>query len=335
MGCVASRLQEEEEVVSICRERKRQLKLAVERRYALAEAHYRYCKSLYGVSAAINLFVARHSSPNAPFYITFPPPSPPKEKVVSNPLFLQQAPSEPTKETIACESCSSSISSVSSEEEREGKREKKQGGGGGEEKLCGYFYMDMPMPQTVIMPSPQRDFGWDFFNPFENVARPEIMNVYNRMSEEEELRAVREKEGIPDLEDEEGERVRGGERKGERERETLAVKVEEKGHEIEAVKGVESAHGGEQEQQRGLSVMDAPVGGRELLEALKDIEDHFFRAYDSGKDVSRMLECNRVHLQSNIDEIKGESLESFSFVKNLIFVSSSCYAHLSLSLSRS
>ncbi|XP_042062499.1 protein ALTERED PHOSPHATE STARVATION RESPONSE 1-like [Salvia splendens] len=290
MGCVASRLQEEEEVVSICRERKKQLKLAVERRYALADAHYRYCQSLSGVSAAINLFVTRHSSPNAPYYITFPPHSPTKEKkVVSNPLFLQQKPSEPTKETIACESCSSSISSVSCEEEREGMREKQEEG-----NICGYFYMDMPHPPQhqlqTTMASPQTDFGWDFFNPFNNVARPEMINVYNRMSEEE-VRAVREQEGIPELEDEDGER--GGE----------TASVKEKGGEIEAVKGVE------RERENGMSVVDnhKPVEGRELLEALNDIEDHFIVAYDSGKDVSRMLECNRVHLQSNIDEIKENS----------------------------
>lgn len=46
MGCVASKLEEEEEVVAICRETKRQLKLAVERRYILTDAHCRYCQSL-------------------------------------------------------------------------------------------------------------------------------------------------------------------------------------------------------------------------------------------------------------------------------------------------
>ncbi|XP_047944468.1 protein ALTERED PHOSPHATE STARVATION RESPONSE 1-like [Salvia hispanica] len=286
MGCVASRLEEEEEVVSICRERKKQLKLAIERRYALADAHYRYCKSLSGVSAAINLFVAHHSSPNASYRITFQPHSPTKEKVVSisNPPFLQQASSEPTKQTIACDSHSFSTSSVSSEEERE-----KQGEGGS----CGYFYMDMPQPQPQpTMASPdQRDFGWDFFNPFNNVARPEIVTVYNRMSEEE-VRAVREQEGIPELEDEEGERMEGE-----------ATNLEDKGGEIEAVKGVE------RDREKELSVVDnhKPVEGRELLEALKDIEDLFIVAYDSGKDVSRMLEYNRVHLQSNLDEIKENS----------------------------
>lgn len=298
MGCVASRLEEEEEVVSICRERKRQLKLAVERRYALADAHYRYCQSLYGVSAAIRLFVARHSSPHSPFLITFPPPcphSPPQENVVSNPLFLQQAPSEPTKETVHCESREeSSTTSDSSEEEIEEIEEKQEPSSSG-----GYFYMEMPQSMPS---SPHRDFGWDFFNPFFTTLRPEILSGYNRISEED-LRVVREQEGIPELE-EDGERL---------EEESSAVvaepkrKVEqpEESRAAEASKALDETVS--QREQKGLTVIDTPVRGRELLEALGDVEDHFIRAYDSGKDVSRMLEVNRVQLQSNLEEIKGEN----------------------------
>jgi len=61
-----------------------------------------------------------------------------------------------------------------------------------------------------------------------------------------------------------------------------------------------------------LAVLDTPAEGRELLEALKDIEDHFLRAYDSGKEVTRMLEANRIPLHSSLDEIKGGSLFSSS-----------------------
>ncbi|KAK4424034.1 protein ALTERED PHOSPHATE STARVATION RESPONSE 1 [Sesamum alatum] len=294
MGCVASRLEQEEEVVSICRERKNQLKLAVERRYALADAHYSYCQSLFGVSAAINLFVARHSSPPSPFYITFPPPSPPpKENVVSNPLFLQQTPSEPIKEAIVCQSCSSTSSETSQQECLENNEKV-------EKQVCGYFYMDMPKAEAVA--SPQIDFEWDFFNPFVSTTRPEVISVYNRISEEEDLRVVREQEGIPELEDEEGEE----EKKPAEEKETLNLEQEE--HGPEAVKAVESANVSQGEQQeKGLEIIDTPVRGRELLEALKDIEDHFIRAYDSGKEVSRMLECNRVHLHSNLEGIKENS----------------------------
>ena len=51
-------------------------------------------------------------------------------------------------------------------------------------------------------------------------------------------------------------------------------------------------------------MVHTPVRGRKLLEALKDIEDHLLRAFESGKDVSKMLEANKVHLPSNFDEIK-------------------------------
>ncbi|XAR59856.1 hypothetical protein NMG60_11015844 [Bertholletia excelsa] len=295
-GCVASKLGEEEAVVSICRERKHQLKLAVDGRYALADAHYRYCQALYGVSAAIKLFVARHSSPSSPFLITFPPPCPPspaKETVVSNPLFLQQTPSEPTKAAITgCEPCAySSKSSDSSEEEREQEIEREK-----EERLYGYFYMQMP----PSMPSPQRDFGWDFFNPFDSM-RPEIISGYNHNSEED-LRLVREEEGIPELE-EEGERVEEEKKVVEAEG---SEETDNKEKRVEVVSADDGA-GVSQGDQKGITVIDSPVEGRELLEALRDIEDHFIRAYDSGKDVSRMLEVNRTHLQSGLEEIKENS----------------------------
>ncbi|KAF2302129.1 hypothetical protein GH714_032885 [Hevea brasiliensis] len=217
MGCVASKLEEEQEVVSICRERKRLLKLAVERRYALAEAHCRYCQSLYAVAAAIKLFVARHSSPTSPFLITFPPPPPPTEQnVITNPMFLEQGPSESTThEAIACESGGSTTSSDSSEEEE---------------------------------------------------------------TKEEE-----------------------------RERSKFLGKAELEESGSDDVKVVDGVANGSQCEQKGLTVIDTPERGRELLEALKDIEDHFVRAYDSGKDVSRMLEANRVYLQSGLEEIKENS----------------------------
>ncbi|XP_021648844.2 protein ALTERED PHOSPHATE STARVATION RESPONSE 1 [Hevea brasiliensis] len=293
MGCVASKLEEEEEVVSICRERKRQLKLAVERRYALAEAHCRYCQSLYAVAATIKLFVARHSSPTSPFLITFPPPpSPTEQNVITNPIFLQQEPSESTTphEAIACESCGSSTTSDSSEEETKEEEQR-------EEQDFGYFYMQTQSPQT--------DFGWDFFNPFDTM-RPEIVSGYGRSSDDD-LRVVREEEGIPELEEE-------GDREEEEEEDNgKAVVIEEKGKtEIEErgtgeVKVVDEVANRSQSEQKGLTVIDTPERGRELLEALKDIEDHFVRAYDSGKDVSRMLEANRVYLQSGLEEIKGNS----------------------------
>ncbi|KOM29797.1 hypothetical protein LR48_Vigan805s000200 [Vigna angularis] len=47
-------------------------------------------------------------------------------------------------------------------------------------------------------------------------------------------------------------------------------------------------------QKSGLAILDTPAEGRELFEVWKDLEDHFLRAYDFGKKVTRMLEANRI-----------------------------------------
>ncbi|PON89940.1 hypothetical protein TorRG33x02_142260 [Trema orientale] len=328
MGCVASKLEEEEEVVSICRERKQQLKLAVERRNALAEAHWRYSHALFAVSAAIKLFVARHASPPSPFLITFPPPcssssSPPSENqnVITNPMFLQQVPSESTCEAIDCGSCASSTSSSDSseeEEEREVEEPVRR-----EEQPCGYFYMHIP----PSVPSPQRDFGWDFFNPFDNVNRPEVISGYRRNSDDDVLRVVREEEGIPELEEEES-KVVVVEESGEKGLENGGVN--------EVVKVDETSVN--QVEQKGLTVIDTPVEGRELLEALKDIEDYFIKAYDSGKDVSRMLEANMVQMQSGLEEIKENStklIQSRTWHRPISSKPSSCKSLVTSSSSKS
>ncbi|XP_042506816.1 protein ALTERED PHOSPHATE STARVATION RESPONSE 1-like [Macadamia integrifolia] len=324
MGCVASKLGEEDDVVLLCRERKRLLKSAVERRYVLAEAHCKYTQSLYGVAAGIRLFVARHSSPSSPFLITFPPPSPaspPSEKVITNPMFLQQTPSESTKEAIDCNSSDSTVSSESSDSGGRVGREVEEE----EAPLCGYFYSEMPPP----MPSPQRNFGWDFFNPFDGV-RTEVMVgcEFSRNYSDEDLKAVREEEGIPELE-EEDEREKDGRK---------VLEVSEGGSEgneedggVEVLKVVDGADGMRQKEPKGLTVIDTPARGRELLEALKDVEDHFIRAYDSGKDVSRMLEANRFHLHSNLDEIKENStklIQAITWHRSTSSQSSSCKSFL-------
>ena len=361
MGCVASRLEEEEEVVSICRERKKLMKLAVERRCALADAHCRYCHSLYAVSAAIKLFVARHSTPCSPFLITFSPancsesptPPPTAETIITNPMFLQQNPRQPTTTTqealpSSCQSPVSCPSTSSSEDNGPGAQETQNPNVEkiqGDEQLhlhedkhhhhhhnhheqhqqCGYYYMGMPsMPLSMSMPSPQRDFGWDFFNPFAG----EVINAGFQPNTEDHLRAVREEEGIPELE-EEGRAEFEGDTAKQTPVDNAAVEenacngsldnVVGSGG-VEVVQGKEidgHGHGGDLTSQgeKGLTVIDEPVGvgvgigvgdgGRELLDALRDIEDHFIRAYDSGKEVSRMLEANQTHMQSGFEEIKG------------------------------
>ncbi|XP_050378650.1 protein ALTERED PHOSPHATE STARVATION RESPONSE 1-like [Argentina anserina] len=291
MGCVVSKKNEGDDVVWLCKERKRQLKLAVERRYAFAEAQCKYNQSLYSVAAAIRLFVARHASPFSPFLITFPSVNLENAEpiVQNNPMLLQQRPSEPTthKSIAAGSVCDES---VKLQEDPDGKSESEEG-----EVVCEHFYDGV---EEAPMGSPERGFGWDFFNPFYDGVRADVVNGFGQ-SFDEDLRAVREKEGIPELE-EVGEGVVSEEKV--RDLSNCDVDHEEESG-IEAVGDVN----GNLEGERSLRVIDTPKEGRELLEALRDVEDHFMKAYDSGLDVSRMLETNMVQMQSALEEIKENS----------------------------
>ncbi|XP_065854878.1 protein ALTERED PHOSPHATE STARVATION RESPONSE 1-like [Euphorbia lathyris] len=243
MGCGLSKQEEEDDVLSLCRERKRFLKLGLERRYAFADAQFKYNQSLYALAMALRLFVVRHSSPSSPFLITYP-----------------DSQNETPKKCLKLED------NVKEEEEKSGEDE--------DEEICDHFYDD-----DEVISSPNMGIGWDFFYPFDEI----------RVGDD--LKAVREKEGIPELE------------------ENVDNKVVEKNE----VKVIETE-------------TETPAKGRELLEALKEIEEHFLRAYDSGLDISKMLEVNRVHLHSGLDEIKETSnkvIRSITWNRSASFRSSS------------
>ena len=167
------------------------------------------------------------------------------------------------------------------------------------------FYEENPRP----MPSPVRSFGWDFFDPFDAVRVTEEASVMVGLhrSSEEDLRVVREEEGIPELE-EEGSQG-----------ECLAVK-NERGKLASLGAEEQNDNGGKiaETSEKGLTLLETSGTERELLDALRDVVDHFIRAYDSGKEVSRMLEANTLDPNAGVEEKKGE----------IFYLSSPPFAHL-------
>ncbi|OMO55760.1 hypothetical protein CCACVL1_27027 [Corchorus capsularis] len=345
MGCATSKKEEEDNVVSLCKERKRLLKLAVERRYGLADAQCKYNQSLYAVAAAIRLFVARHSSPSSPFLITFP--STETETSLNTQMFLKQRPTEPdTHETIPCQSSvflKSGIQVQGREQvprNQEDKQEECLEESSEEEEdevVCEHFYGEEALPPA--MPAPEMEFAWDFFNPFDGVRSTEVVSSFSD-SCDEELRAVREKEGIPELEEDGiGERVMS-------ERKVENVKIADGGLDGKSKSrdlrngdddDDDDANVSQVEKSSFRMINNTPTNERELLEALKDVEDHFLRAYDSGLDVCRMLEANRVQLQSGLEELKESSnklIRSITWSRSPLSRSSSCKS-LASSSSRS
>ncbi|XVF59842.1 hypothetical protein PTKIN_Ptkin07bG0308000 [Pterospermum kingtungense] len=343
MGCAPSKKEEEDNVVLLCKERKRLLKLAVERRYAFAEAQCKYNQSLYAVAAAISLFVARHSSPSSPFLITFPATSTNEagdaetETPITNPMFLKQRPTQPSHETLFCQPSHSTVFLKKGSHDHQGQEEDKEGCLESSEEeedgevLCEHFYGEEAPP---AMPLPKDEFAWDFFNPFDGV-RTEVVSSFSESSDEE-LRVVREKEGIPDLEDD-GERVMS-----EGKVENLKI-ADPDDDDVGKSKNTDVRNGDddpdanvslEEEKNSFRMINKTPTNERELLEALKDVEDHFLRAYDSGLDVCRMLEANRVLLQSGLEELKESSnklIRSITWSRSPLSRSSSCKSLVSSS----
>ncbi|XVF62232.1 hypothetical protein PTKIN_Ptkin08bG0200900 [Pterospermum kingtungense] len=359
MGCVTSKKEEEEDtnVVWLCKDRKRLLKLAVERRYALADAQCKYNQSLYAVAGAIRLFVARHCSPSSPFLLTFPPTSSnvagESETPITNPMFLKQRPTQPTLETIPCQSSDSTVFLKKrnqdqgleqvpvprTQEDKDGcveySDDKQESEEEDDEVVCEHFYGE---EAASAMPSPDKGFAWDFFYPFDGV-RPEVVSSFSGGSDEE-LRVLREKEGIPDLE-EDGETVTSetkvenlkiaddddddGDGDGDGDKESKNKDLRNGDDHGENV-----SHG----ETTSFRMINTDKNERELLEALKDVEDHFVRAYDSGLDVCRMLETNRVQLQSGLEELKESSnklMKSITWSRSPLSRSSSCRSLLSSS----
>lgn len=301
-NCAATRLagaglglscSDSDEPVSLCRERKRLIKSAVAHRRALSCAHAEYIDSLHSVATALDLFILRHSAP-APILITLPPSSPTKIESLTFHSEEAQKENEAVKEE-----------KEEKVQEVEVKQEPEMG--------CGYYFEEegeMTMPSPPPPTGTNGLEGWDFFNPFYGFQTgvqtglqtdPGFCKGSNE-EEEEALRMVREKEGIPELEEAEPEAV-------EAEMEKKVVGFEEK---EKAIGTGERCNGGTMEEEKALEeVSELSVNRKELLEALKDVCDLFFRAYNSGKDISRMLEVSRKEPLSSIDEAKGLFFLSF------------------------
>jgi hypothetical protein len=133
---------------------------------------------------------------------------------------------------------------------------------------------------------------------------------------DEEMRAVREREGIPDLEEAEEE-----EDEGEKPAAAAAEKNPKSEDSLRAAKQEEAKDATEVARNNGAGGLEVSVvlPGRELLAALKEVEELFARAAEAGKDVSGMLEA-----AARAPDLKGPA-----FIPSPQLLSS-----LSLSLSR-
>ncbi|KAK1632964.1 hypothetical protein QYE76_007279 [Lolium multiflorum] len=254
--------------VAVCRDRKRLIKLAADRRFALAAAHAGYAAALRSVADALDIFVARHTAP-APILITLPTPtaSPPGSPKHAPPPALPPssaaAPSTPPPQTQT---------DAPAADEEDGQTP---------EMGRPYYYT----PPATPPPPPAAVGGWDFFNPF--YGTEEVAAAIS----DEEMRAVREREGIPDLEEAEEEDDEG--EKPAAAAASAPEKNPKSDDSLRVAKQEETKDVAEAARNNGAGGLEVSVvlPGRELLAALKEVEELFARAAEAGKDVSGMLEA--------------------------------------------
>ncbi|GJN40590.1 hypothetical protein PR202_gb29828 [Eleusine coracana subsp. coracana] len=267
--------------VALCRDRKRLIKAAAERRFALAAAHASYAAALRSVADALDVFVARHTAP-APILITLPTPtSSPPGSPSPAPAQPQPLPSPATPPPPAAAAQEAPATCESAED--------MDGGVQTPEMACPYYYAPHATPPPPP-PAASAVGGWDFFNPF--YGAEEVTAAIS----DEEMRAVREREGIPDLEEAEEEEAaaKEPEAKAPKEEASLGVAKQEEPKDLCETAG----------NNGGLEVAVAQPG-RELLAALKEVEELFSRAAEAGKEVSSMLEA-----ATRVPELKGPTFYS-------------------------
>lgn len=408
MGCSTSRL-DNEEVVLLCKERKKFMKRAVDQRYALATAHVCYIHSLRNIGIALRNFAEGESveivdgleevscvaSPvltlptnttpeaieNGPVAAAAPLPSPSPSPSESSPSSPTQ---HPQKESLSSPTSSDTTPHMSSYDSPHYHRSVANHSMSYEERPLSpegirmdsyvlpqygmHDFFGSTAPQVPLgtsangsvsrrhytppPPSPPRNFAWEFFNPFIPLEDPFGFHEEKRLSRtsDDDLKQVREEEGIPDLEEDDQRDDDGSMEEEEEEKEAMQVEdwsVEDAAYAVNLSHSHEqpetyrvSAGGKEKNEkeelhivennesdevineqrvettnavsdeviseQKDLAVLDSKRG-RNLFDVMRDIEDQFIRAYDSGKEVARMLEANKVHYQSSLTEIKEHS----------------------------
>ncbi|KAH0901240.1 hypothetical protein HID58_040743 [Brassica napus] len=302
MGCSNSKLGEDE-AVQICRDRKRFIKEAVEHRTSFASAHIAYIHSLRKVSDALREYIEGDEPHEFPLdtFVT------PVKRMTSSDGFIELSQSKVESKLEVSYLMASGTRPVQVEEKPPRSPETYHVETYGADSFLG-MNMNMNSPaahnnsSSIPPPSPQNS-QWDFFwNPFSSLDYYGY-NYDNRRGMEDEVRRVREEEGIPDLEeDESSPRFQDHHNIMKA---TEDCKTDQEGN----VSEVET-----QEQEQGNNVVTrGDAKGEEtqgftvyltrrptsMGEVIKDLEDQFEIICSAANEVSGLLEAGRAQSSSS------------------------------------
>ncbi|KAF3534475.1 hypothetical protein DY000_02037001 [Brassica cretica] len=317
MGCSNSKLGEDE-AVQICRDRKRFIKEAVEHRTSFASAHIAYIHSLRKVSDALREYIEGDEPHEFPLdtFVT------PVKRMTSSDGFIELSQSKVESKLEVSYLMASGTRPVQVEEKPPRSPETYHVETYGADSFLG-MNMNMNSPaahnnsSSIPPPSPQNS-QWDFFwNPFSSLDYYGY-NYDNRRGMEDEVRRVREEEGIPDLEeDESSPRFQDHhnimkateDRKTDQEGNVSEVKTQEQ----EQGNNVVTRGDAKGEETQGFTVYltRRPTS---MGEVIKDLEDQFEIICSAANEVSGLLEAGRAQYISSNSELSVDVVLNLSSI---------------------
>ncbi|KAG8383498.1 hypothetical protein BUALT_Bualt04G0019500 [Buddleja alternifolia] len=325
MGIANSKV-ERSSALKLCKERKRFIKQASDSRYALAAAHVSYVHSLRNIGIALRRYaeaevlVEASQSASAteldktPSPSSYPSPSQSHLGGVSDSPVLNGSPLSPSTARVSYmrSSGASALTVRVSPPPRNVYVEE------------GEFSMPPPPP-----PPPESGSSWDYFEPSEESFRFVGQNGLNfddvRMygdfgKKEVDLSGIQEGAATPKLET-----SRNGNGKSVVDNENCDTvkkstqkKIEGEVKEMASEKEVNASIGKASNLRKNKSLVEKDIcaeredpsefithRAKDFLSSIKDIDNRFFRASESGKEVSRMLESSKIHV--GYGEARGAS----------------------------
>ncbi|CAN4115193.1 unnamed protein product [Withania somnifera] len=290
MGATSSK-SERSEALRLCKERKRFIKQAVDSRYALAAAHVSYVQSLRNIGIALRRYAEAEvliesslsTSDKTPSHSSYPSPSPshiggasdgsPLSPPIATRLSYMRS-SGPTAVTVK-------VSPPS-------------------------MYVDDVDFSTPLPPPPPPDSGsWDFFDPTDNESFRFVTHNGRQLNfDTDGDNGIQEEFLTPKSE------PRSNDHHGKLEFHDSSSQVGDS--EAKDVDSEQKTNGsvGTVIGKSALQVCGSKgdksfVDEREDPSDIKDIELRFFRASESGKEISRMLEASKIRV--GYSEAKGKS----------------------------
>ncbi|XP_049364629.1 protein ALTERED PHOSPHATE STARVATION RESPONSE 1 [Solanum verrucosum] len=329
MGAASSK-SERSEALRLCKERKRFIKQAVDSRYALAAAHVSYVESLRNIGIALrryaeaevliesSLSTSATELDKTPSHSSYPSPSPSHVGGVSDSPVLNGSPLSPPIATRLSYMQSAGPTAVTVKVSPPSTN----------------MYVDDVDFLTPLPPPPPPDSGsWDFFDPTDNESFRFVTHNGRQLNFDE--LGEKDNEGDNGIQEEfltpKSEPRSNGHGKLEF-HDSSSVMPKRAENNSQQVSGGEGnnvssepkANGsvgttiGKSALQVSGSKGDKPLvderedpsefithRAKDFLSSIKDIEHRFFRASESGKEISRMLEASKIRV--GFSEAKGKS----------------------------